>query len=49
MNQIDNFRQVLGLDTDAPKVSVEQNDSSSRPQVKKGKEQDSQNYIPYYG
>ena len=42
MKQIDNFRQVLGLDTDAPKVSVEQNDSSSRPQVKKGKEQDSQ-------
>lgn len=39
MNQIDNFRQVLGLDTDSPKVSVEQSDSSSRSQVKK--EQDS--------
>ena len=39
MNQIDNFRQVLGLDADTPKESVEQSDSSSRPQVKK--EQDS--------
>ena len=42
MNQIDNFRQVLGLDADTPKESVEQSDSSSRAQVKKEKEQDSQ-------
>ena len=40
MNQIDNFRQVLGLDADTPKESVEQSDSSSRAQVKKEKEKE---------
>lgn len=47
MNQIDNFRQVLRLDADTPKESVEQSDSSSRAQVKKEKEQDSQERLKH--
>lgn len=38
MKQIDNFRQVLGLDADIPKEPVAQSDPSSLSPVKKEKD-----------